>query len=49
MRKVKAIQEEKWPLTQKGLRSLVSLANYYHRFIRDFSKVVRTLINLLKI
>ena len=30
----------------KKLRSLVGLANYYHRFIRDFSKVFRTLFNL---
>ena len=45
---VKVIQEENWPLTQKGLRSLVSLANYYHPFLRDFSKVARTTLNLLK-
>ena len=48
MKNVKAIQEENWPLTQKGLRSLVGLANYYHHFIRDFSKVARTILNLLK-
>ena len=48
MRMVKAIQKEKWPLTQKGFRSLVGLANYYYRFIWDFSKVARTLFNLLK-
>ena len=35
-------------LTQKGLRSLVGLANYYHRFIQDYSKVTRTLVNLLE-
>ena len=39
---VKAIQEEKWTLPKKGLRSLIDLAKYYHRFIRDFSKVART-------
>ena len=48
MKMVKAIQEEKWPLTQKGLRSLVDLANYYHRFIQKNSKVARILLNLLK-
>ena len=48
MIKVKVIQEEKWPLIQKRLRSLVGLANYYHHFIRDFSMVARTLLNLLK-
>ena len=39
-RKVKAIQEKKWPLTQKRLRSLVGLANYYHQFILDFLKAI---------
>ena len=48
MKNVKAIQEENWPLTQKRLRSSDGLANYYHHFIRDFSKVARTLVNLLK-
>ena len=43
MRRVKAIQEGKWPLTQKGLGQ----TNYYHRFIWDFFKVARTLSNLL--
>ena len=36
MKNVKEIQEENWPLTQKTLRSLVGLANYYHHFIRIF-------------
>ena len=48
MKNVKAIQEENWPLTQKGLGSFVGLTNYYHHFIRGFSKVARTLVNLLK-
>ena len=34
--------------SRKGLRSFVGLANYYHHFIRGFSKVARTLVNLLK-
>ena len=33
MKKVKAIQEWKRPSTQKWLRSFLSLANYYHRFV----------------
>ena len=49
MMKVKAIQESRWPLIHKGLRSLLGLANYYHHFIQDFSKVARTLSNLFVI
>jgi hypothetical protein len=47
MMKVKAIQRRRWSLTYKGLRSLFGLANYYHHFIQDFSKVARTLPDLL--
>jgi hypothetical protein len=32
----------------KRLRSLFRLANYYHHFIQEFSKVVRTLSGLLR-
>ena len=32
----------------KRARSLLGLANYYHRFIQDFSKVATTLSDLLK-
>ena len=48
MKKVKAIQEWKQPSTQKGLRSFLGLANYYCRFIQDFSKIARPLSDLLK-
>ena len=48
MKNVKAIQEENWPLTLKKLRLSDSLANYFHHFIRHFSKANRTLVNLLK-
>lgn len=48
MKKVKAIQEWKWPLTQKGLRSFLRLANYYRCFIQHFSKVARTLSKIFK-
>ena len=48
MRKIKAIQEWKRPLTQNGHRSLLALANYYHHFNQGFSKVVRTLSKLLQ-
>ena len=48
MKKVKTIQEWKRPSTQNGLRLFLGLANYYRRFIRDFSKVTRPLSDLLK-
>lgn len=48
MKKVKAIQEWKRPSTQKGLRSFLGLANYYRRFIRNFSKIAKPLSDLLK-
>jgi hypothetical protein len=46
--KVKAIQRRMWPLTYKGLRSLLGLANYHHHFIQEFFlKVATTLPDLL--
>ena len=44
---VKPIQEWKWPFTQKGFRSFFGLANYYCRFICNFSKIARPLSDLL--
>ena len=35
-------------IDSKMARSLFGLANYYHRFLRGFSKVDRTLSDLLK-
>ena len=48
MRKVKAIRDWIQPKTQKGLRSFLGLANYYRRFIRNFSKIAKPLSDLLK-
>jgi hypothetical protein len=48
MMKVKAIQRRRWPLTYKGLRSLLGLANYHHHFIQKKFKVVTTLPDLLE-
>jgi hypothetical protein len=49
MRKVKAIQDRRWPLIHEGRISLFGLANYYHHFIQDlfFRKVATTLSDLL--
>ena len=46
--KVKAILE--WPelKTVKGVRSFLGLANFYHRFIKDYTKVARSLHDLTK-
>jgi hypothetical protein len=46
--KVKAIQERRWPLTYKGRRSFLRLADYYHHFLQDFFKVATTLHDLLE-
>jgi hypothetical protein len=46
--KVKAIQKRRWPLTYKGRRSFLGLADYYHHFLRDFSSKVAILPDLLE-
>jgi hypothetical protein len=46
--KVKDILEWKPPTTVHQVRSFLGLAGYYHRFIPDFSKLVRPITSLLK-
>ena len=46
--KVKAILDWPAPLNIKGVRSFLSLANFYQRFIQDYTQVVRPLNDLLK-
>jgi type IV secretory pathway VirB4 component len=46
-RKIKAIKEWEVPKTQKGVRSFLGLANYYRKFIRNFSKIAAPLSDLL--
>ena len=46
--KVKAILDCPAPLNVKGVRSFLGLANFYQRFIQDYTQVARPLNNLLK-
>jgi hypothetical protein len=46
--KVKDILEWKHPTTIHQVRSFLGLAGYYHRFIPDFSKLVKPITSLLK-
>ncbi|KAL5544705.1 hypothetical protein UlMin_008489 [Ulmus minor] len=48
MKKVRAIQEWKTPANVKELRSFLGLANYYRRFVEEYSKTAAPLIELLK-
>ena len=46
--KVKAIQEWQPPSSVSELRSFLGLANYYRRFVEDYSKIATPLTELLK-
>jgi hypothetical protein len=46
--KVKDILEWKSPSIVHQVRSFLGLAGYYHRFILDFSKIVKPMMELLK-
>ena len=45
--KVETIEKLLPPSLVKGIRSFLSHTSFYRRFIKDFSKIAKTLSNLL--
>src|SRR3954463_13694718 len=46
--KIEAIERIPYPRDIKGIRSFLRHAGFYRRFIKDFSKTLRPLTNLLQ-
>jgi hypothetical protein len=46
--KVQAVAEWKEPMNVKGVQSFLGFANFYRRFIRDFSKIIALLTRLIR-
>jgi hypothetical protein len=46
--KVQEVMDWKPPKSVHQIRSFMGLAGYYHRFIPDFSKIAKTMTELLK-
>ena len=46
--KVDALKKMPCPKDIKGIRSFLGHAGYYRRFIKDFSKISRSLTNILQ-
>ena len=44
--KVNAIKAWKEPKNVRGVRSFLGFANYYRRFIKDFAKIAKPLVQL---
>ena len=47
-KKVASIKDWKFPQNVKQIQQFLGLANYYKRFVKDFSKIAGPLFNLLK-
>jgi hypothetical protein len=47
LEKVRAIKPWKEPINVKGIQSFLGFANFYRRFIHDFSKVTTPLMKLI--
>lgn len=45
---VKAIKQFPRPQNEKNIKEFLGLAGYYRRFIKNFSRIAKPLINLLK-
>lgn len=48
MAKIEVIENLPPPFTMKGIRSFLSYAGFYRRFIKSFSKITKSLCNLLE-
>jgi len=48
LKKLEDIKDWKRPITIKGIRSFLSLANFYMKFIKSFFQLAKSLLNLLK-
>ena len=46
--KVQEVLDWKAPISVHEIRSFLGLAGYYHRFISDFSKIVKLMTRLLQ-
>ena len=46
--KIEAIEKMPPPTSEKGVRSFLGHARFYHQFIKDFSKIAKPMCNLLE-